>query len=112
MKNGNSGKIIHLSEDGISIGSENQSQQPAVVGNDNQTALEMLNDTIKDMSDLMQKHLNILSIAADSSPYTKHLKMPLTNHKNELKAKIDSLHADNDAFFPETKSTFITVDKT
>jgi hypothetical protein len=112
LRNGNSGKTIHLSEDGISIGSEDKSQQPAVVGDDNMEALQMLNDTIKDMTNHMNNQLQIIEQVASSSPYTKHLELPIKNYRTSLKSKIEGLHSDNDTFFPETKSTFITVDKT
>lgn len=112
MKNGNSGKIIHLSDEGIAIGRENKAQQPAVVGDDNQKALEMLNDTIKELSNVMSEHLDLIASIADRSPYTKHLKLPLKAYKDKVKSTIKKLHSKNDNFFPETKSTFVTIDKT
>lgn len=112
ITNGSTQNKIHLSNSGISIGSEETSQQPAVVGDDNMKALQMLNDTILDMATLMSDHLNKLSIAAGTSPYTKHLQVVFGNYEKELVNKIQSYHDENDSFFPETKSTFITLDKT
>ena len=111
LKNGQTDRSIHINKDGISIGSEDKAQQPAVVGNDNMEALQKLNNTIKTLSDLMNKHLDLLSIAAGTSPYTKHLKTVFKSYKNEVKSVIKQLHSENDAFFPETKSNLITVDK-
>ena len=59
----------------------------------------------------MQQQLELLAMAADASPYTKHLKVVFKNYKNSLKSTVDAFHEKNDAFFPETKSTFITLDK-
>ena len=112
LKNGNTGKIIHLTKDGISIGSEDKSQQPAVVGDDNMKALQMLNDSIKEMSDKMQEQLEKLSIISGTSPYTKHLQTVFKTYKTTLKSTVDAFHSKNNNFFPETKSTFITLDKT
>jgi hypothetical protein len=111
LKNGNTEKIIHISNESISIGSETKSQQPAVVGNDNHKAFDMVNDTIKSLSKLMDKHLDQLSKIAKSNPYTSLLSPPLKIYKQEVKMEIDKLHKNNADFFPETKSQIATIDK-
>lgn len=112
VTNGASGQVLHLASDNISIGREDKSQQPAVVGDDNLKALEMLNDTIKELSALMKTNLNKLSAVAGMSPYTKALELPFKLYAAEVEAKINALHQQNDSFFPETQSTVVTVDKT
>lgn len=111
LENGDSGKAIHLSDKGISIGSENESQQPAVVGNDAMKAMQKLNDSLQSTIVELCSHLDKLATASSSSPYTKHLEIVFKNYKTSIKAKVDELHEDNDLFFPEIKSTFITLDK-
>lgn len=112
IKNANTGKILHISNQSLSIGSETISQQPAVVGNDNMTALNMLNDTIKALADKMQEQLNIVANAASSNPYTRPIAKPLRSYGSAVKSMIASKHSANANFFPETKSTFVTIDKT
>lgn len=111
LKNAKTGRIIHISNESLSIGSEDKSQQPAVVGDDNHTAFDMVNDTIHKLSQLMDKHLEQLSKVAKSNPYTSLLSLPLKIYKKEVKLEIDKLHKKNADFFPETKSTIATIDK-
>lgn len=110
--NGNSGQSLHLANDNISIGSKDKSQQPAVVGDDNLKAFQMLNDTIKDMASTMETSLQKLSTLAGSSPYTKHLQLPFKTYAKNIKEKVEKLHKQNGDFFPETKSKCVTIDKT
>lgn len=112
MKNANTGRIIHISNESLSLGSETKSQQPSVVGDDNQKALEMINDTIKKLKDSMVKNLKVLENLADASPYTKHLKIGFKLYHTEIEQLVNQLHQENHTFFPETKSTISTIDKT
>lgn len=112
LTNGNTKRSIHISNESVSIGSENKSQQPSVVGDDNMKALQMINDTIKSMSEEMDKNLKLVSTAASASPYTKHLTSPLKKYASSIKSLIQKLHKQNEDFFPETKSTISTIDKT
>lgn len=112
VKNANTGKILHISNESLSIGSETISQQPAVVGNDNQQALEMLNNTIQALANKMKDQLTQLANSASGSPYTRHLAKPFRQYGTAVKSLIDSKHSANHNFFPETKSTFVTIDKT
>ena len=112
LKNGNTDKVFHISNSSMSMGSETSSQQPCVVGNDNETALNMLNDTIKSLSEEMNTNLSLLSAAATASPYTRHLADIIRTYGTKVKALIATKHSANANFFPETKSTIATIDKT
>lgn len=112
MKNDNTGKCIHISNDSLSLGSENASQQPSVVGDDNHEALKKLNNTIKSLSSLMKQQLTLIGTIAGTSPYTRHLKAPIKLYGNQVQQLIDQLHSQNANFFPETLSTISTIDKT
>lgn len=111
LNNPNYGRSIHISNESISLGSQTKSQQPAVNGDDNHTALDMLNDTDKKVSETIQKHLDKLFQACMKSPYTTHLAPVFKAYKAELKSVTDKNHGDNDSFFPETLSTIVTLDK-
>lgn len=110
LKNGNSEHVVHIT-DNISIGSENQSQQPAVVGDDNLEALKKLNQEIMDMAEHMKTQLNNLSELSGASPYTRHLQVGFKIYGETLEAKIKSIYEANDNFFPETQSKIVTIDK-
>lgn len=112
MQNGQTGRIVHISNESISIGSETKSQQPVVVGDDNHLALQKLNNTIKDLSELMNDQLKILSKVAGTSPYTRLLKVPFKTYGSKVESLISNLHKSNHNFFPETLSKISTVDKT
>lgn len=112
LTNGNTKRSIHISNESLSLGSENKSQQPSVVGDDNHKALQKLNKTIKDLSEEMEKNLKLVGVAASASPYTRHLASPLKKYGLSVKKLIAQLYQDNEDFFPETKSTISTIDKT
>ena len=100
-----------MTEDGISIGAEDTSAQPAVVGDDNLEALNKLNNEIKDLSEIMEKHLKLIAAVCGSISPLKPLKPLFKAYGLEVKQKIAQIHNTNDSFFPETKSKAITVDK-
>lgn len=112
LKNGDTKHIIHLAKDNISLGSENKSEQPAVVGNDNHEALKKLNNEILDLANLMKENLDVMSKLSGSSPYTKHLQVGFRKYGEVVKQKIEQIHKINDNFFPETLSKKVTIDKT
>lgn len=112
LTNGNTKKSIHISNNSLSLGSENKSQQPSVVGDDNHKALQKLNTTIKELSEEMEKNLKLVATAASASPYTKHLTSPIKKYASSVKSLIAKLYQANEDFFPETKSTISTIDKT
>lgn len=112
LKNGGSKQRLHLSDTNISIGSENQSQQPCVVGNDNKEALERLNTAIDELFKLNKELLDVVAKSSSASPYTKHLSVPIKKLGLDLE-KLSKKHYDsNDEFFPQTLSKVVTIDKT
>lgn len=112
IRNGKTNQAIHIADDNISIGRETKSQQPAVVGDDNMKALQKLNDEIKTLSEMMDKHLKIIAAVCGSISVLKPLKPLFKAYAAEVKSQIASIHSSNDSFFPETKSKVVTVDKT
>lgn len=112
LTNGNTERSIHLSNDTIVLGSEDEGQQPATVGDDNVSAHEKLNDMVKSLSEIMQTNLDILSQTAQSNPYTSPLAPAFKQYGQQVKQQIKQIHKTNDEFFPETLSEVVTIDKT
>lgn len=111
LRNAKTKQTIHISDECISIGSENTSAQPAVNGDDNHTALNKLNDTIQQLSNTMNDQLQKLATLAAQSPYTSHMQAGFNKYRKEVKKLIDKLHSDNANYFPETLSKAVRVDK-
>lgn len=108
LYNGN--KTIHVIDGSISLGSETASAEPAVMGDQNFTALNMLNDSIKDLANLTNNMMSDLSKIAKKSPYTAHLTPLITAYGSKFKAKALELHAKNAEHFPKTKSKIVNLD--
>jgi hypothetical protein len=106
----NGSKTIHIVGNTISLGSENSSAEPAVLGEQNLTALNMLNDSIKDLAHLTNNMMSNLSKVAKKSPYTAHLTPLITAFGAEFKSKALALHAANAKHFPKTQSTIVNLD--
>lgn len=112
LTNGQTTRSIHLSNETIVLGSEDEGQQPATVGDDNVLAHQMINDMVKTLSEIMDKNLGILSKTAQANPYTAPLAPIFKSYGKEVKAQIKNIHKTNDDFFPETLSEVVTIDKT
>lgn len=112
IENKDSGQVLHVAEDNISIGSMDRSQQPGVVGDDNKQALDFLNEMVNDLFDLNKTLLDLVSAAASASPYTKHLSIPIKTVAQQLKTLSELRYNNNKTFFPETLSQVVTIDKT
>jgi hypothetical protein len=106
----NGNQTIHVNENRISLGSENQSAEPGVMGDQNEIALNMLNDTIKSLAQLTDNMMTKLAAKASTSPYTAHLSPDIRQFGSNFKERALSAHADNSAHFPKTKSKIISVD--
>lgn len=77
---------VHLTADGkISLGSEDKSAQPAVLGNSNQEELELIHDTLKNLVDNLDKLMQELSSTAMSNPYTSPLGPIFKKHATDVK---------------------------
>lgn len=109
--NSNYGRRIHVSNENISLGSLNRSQQPAVNGDDNKKSLDYLNSTDKKISETIQKHLDKLYSGAMRSPYTSHLAPIFKAMKTELNSITNSEFDRNNNWFPETLSEIVSLDK-
>ena len=111
LKNEKTGNIIHMSDEGISFGSENKSDQPGVLGDTNVEVLDMVNDTIKDFKTELNTQIDALKLQCMGSPYTVHLAATLTQAVAKISAKVDPLTKKNHDTFPETKSKLVTLNK-
>lgn len=109
IKNENTDKVVHITET-ISLGSEDVSAQPAVLGDTNNEALDKTNETIEELKDTIISNMDKLSNTASSSPYTSPLAPLFKLLSTELTANIDPLIAENTEFYPTTKSEVVTLD--
>lgn len=103
-------KCVHINEERVSLGSENTSKEPAVMGDQNHTALNMLNDTIKALANLTQNMMNEQAAKALTSPYTAHLAPNFRAYGANFKARALEMCADNAAHFPKTLSEIVSLD--
>lgn len=110
IQNGNTGKVIHISNDSISIGSEDTSAEPGVLGQTNTDALNQINDFIKELCDNLSKGLDQISSVAGGTPYTMSLVAPISKLKSSIELTKTSWYDKNNQFFEKTKSKIITVD--
>lgn len=110
LKNGSTGHVVHLSETGISLGTEEESAEPGVLGDKNREALDKLNENIKELAGTISSHLDKLKTASQSSPYTMHLVPLLIAFKAELDLTEKKTHKAIEEFIPSTLSEIITVD--
>lgn len=106
----NGKQSVHVNEDRISLGSENESLEPAVMGDQNKLSLEMLNDEIKALGNLTKQHMTLLGIACESSNFTKHLKPFVDNFGNNFKSRADEMFNQNNNQFPKTLSKIVSLD--
>jgi len=103
-------KIIHV-KDHISLGSEDKSAEPAVLGDKNFDALNAINDYIKALATTISTYQKQLSAVATPNPYTTALAPIFT----AMAAELDALHVATNysttkAKFPPTKSTIVSLD--
>lgn len=106
----NGKKTVHIKDESISIGSEEESKEKATLGESNITALTEINDTIKELKDLIIKHNTLLGNSAVSSPYTAHLKPFLDNYNTEITSTINKLLESNNKAIKKTVSDIVTLD--
>jgi hypothetical protein len=111
VKNASTGKVVHISEHGISLGNENTSDQHGVLGESNKEALENLNDTCKKISDIVNKYTNNLSKVAKANPYTSAFAPVFTAFATEIQNTINNMHDSNANQFPDTLSHLVTLNR-
>ncbi len=111
LKNSNFDKVIHISNESISLGTEDKSKEPATLGETNHKALDKTNDAIKKLSGIVESYAKtMVSICSKSSILT-----PLVSPNIKLNSKLSSeisnkAYKDNKNFYPKTKSKIVSLD--
>lgn len=104
-------KVIHLAEKSISLGTEDKSDEPAVLGDTNHQALDHTNDTIKDFSKIIEEHAQKVFTICMGSSILKPLAMPHLQLNIKLASQISgSKYNRNKNYYPKTKSKIVTLD--
>lgn len=111
FKNSNFDKVIHLSNESISLGTEDVSDEPAVLGDKNNEALDHTNDTIKDFATILETQCKILFAVCNASSILRPLAPSFKLIETQLKAQIITASFNrNKAFYPTTKSKIVSLD--
>lgn len=104
--------VIHMTADGhISVGSTDVSEQPCVVGNDNQTAHQNTLDYIKDVVQNIGSLMKELQTVAQGNPYTSPLSPVFAKYPTTVEQPSTTMHNEHSKFLPETLSNIATIDK-
>lgn len=110
LRNGKTEHTVHLSDTKISLGSEDESAEPGVLGDTNEEMLNKLNDFISELADTIDSGLASLQSSATSSPYTAHLAPAITTLKAKVVATKSKWYQPNQKAFPSTKSNIVSLD--
>ena len=106
----NGSKSIHINGDTISLGSENRSKEPAVMGDQNEIALSKLNDMVKAFASITNNMMQQLATAMRASPYTAHLAPAAISYGQTALSQIQAKHSEIASQIPKTKSTIVNLD--
>lgn len=110
IQNGKTEKLIHISDSGISLGSEGTSDEPAVLGDKNKAALEALSKQIDTLSTNIIAFCSTQSAASSAVPFTVGL-VPgytkLTADATAIKAELVKI---GQVEIPQTRSSTVTLD--
>ncbi|WIC41376.1 hypothetical protein MA9V1_112 [Chryseobacterium phage MA9V-1] len=106
----NGRQSVHVNNDNISLGSENISAEPGVLGDQNHLSLDMLNDTVKALANLVENHMNQVAIKCKTSPYTGHLAPDFRQFGANFKSRAYDLCGKNASQFPKTLSKIVSLD--
>jgi uncharacterized protein involved in type VI secretion and phage assembly len=105
------GKIIHIQSDKISIGKENESDEPAVLGEKNVDALTALADQIKALSQSIQTFAIQQAAVASSTFLLSPLAAALTQLGTDQAPIISQIEAPiKSTTIPQTRSSTISID--
>lgn len=104
------GKVIHLQEKHISIGTETTSDEPAVLGDKNVEALKALSAQIDTLSDNLLTFCGTQITASSAVPLTAGLAPGYTTLTAEVSAIKASLLAIGKKEIPQTRSNTVSVD--
>lgn len=110
IKNGKTEDVIHINDDGISLGSEGISEEPAVLGDKNVIALEALSKQIDTLSTNILTFCGTQSTASGAVPLTAGLIPGYTTliaDANLIKSKLVSIGKKE---IPNTRSSKVTLD--
>lgn len=106
----NGSKYIHVVNDTISLGSKDKSAEPAVLGDKNFDALNMLNDTDKAQWNATSSALAELATAASSAPFTMHLAPIFAKLGLQLGTKMATAYPAQKQANEKTKSKIVNLD--
>lgn len=104
-----SGKIHILKDGTISIGSENKSKEPVVMGDQNQKEFELVHKSITDFADKLDSLMKELANGC-TNPYTLPLKPIFMKHTQSVKQIVDNDIKEADKHLPALLSAIATVD--
>lgn len=111
FKNSQFDKVVHISNESISLGTEGKSSEPAVLGDKNNEALDNTNDTIKEMSGIIETYASLMNSICQSSSILRPLSVPNQKLQLELKSKISTINYErNKLHYPTTKSKIVSLD--
>ncbi|BAV39288.1 phage-related baseplate assembly [Tenacibaculum phage pT24] len=111
FKNSQYDKVIHLSNESISLGSEDKSEEPATLGQTNHDALDMTNETIKAFSEIVDSFAKEASQICIKSSVLMPLFAPFLKLNTQLKSQISGkMYKSNKDFYPKTKSKIVSLD--
>ena len=103
---------VHLTKDGkISLGSEDKSAQPAVLGNSNQEELELIHKTLDNLVNNMDTLMQELSTTSSSNPYTSPLSPVFKKHTASVKQPFTQDLQKCVDKLPALLSAIVTVDE-
>lgn len=107
--NNETGKMVHVSNSSISLGSDEESAEPATLGQTNVDMLNQLNDTIQKLRDELNTGLKELAKLSLMSPRTAHLSKGFA--KTSIKIiEITKMFNKNSKDFEKTKSKIVSLD--
>ena len=104
------GKVVHIQEDHISIGTETISDEPAVLGEKNVTALTALSDQLKALNDAVFEFATKNSPAAGAVPFTTGLAPAYAALLAAVTPITPALTAIDSKEIPQTRSDTVSVD--
>lgn len=111
FKNSNFDKVIHISNESISLGTETKSKEPATLGETNHKALDLTNDTIKEVATIIDMFSKEMFTICDATAILKPLAPSHKKLGDMLTLKIiNTLYKKNKDFYPKTKSEIVSLD--
>jgi hypothetical protein len=105
------GKVIHVQQDSISIGKENESDEPAVLGNKNVDALNALADQINNLAIAVQTYATAQATVCGAIFPLAPLSAALTALGTAAQPVITQIAAPiKAATIPQTRSSSVSID--